>query len=73
MSIDFNKTQKISEEVMPHIKLFVISKDGGYVITDSKGHGFLTIQPTLDEVDSRIKEVGATGIEVRVFFHNTPA
>jgi hypothetical protein len=73
MSIDFNKTQKVSEEAMPHIKLFVISKDGGYIITDAKGHGFLTIQPTIEDVGKRINEVEAKGVEVRVFFHTLKA
>jgi|WetSurSiteA1Bulk_404760.scaffolds.fasta_scaffold63629_3 hypothetical protein len=64
---EFNETQKIS--VRPHVKLFVIPHEAGFIITDSKGNGFLTIQPTIEDVEKRVGEVEVEGVEVRVFFH----
>jgi hypothetical protein len=69
MANSFDKTQKIPKGFKVHVKLFVIPKDGAFLVTDSTGkQGFLYLIRSLQELEKRVKEeIESKGVEVRFF------
>jgi len=66
----FSETRKIPKGTKPHIKLFIIPRYNGFIVTDSFGNAYLKLQPSLEMVYKKtVEEIESRGVEVRLFLH----